>query len=524
MNIEQSTKSASVSVQESGLGLAVGIHFVIGLLLVLLDPLFGESIWDGLRASFRLLPYIGLFLMLVAAALISRQRMVIEGAIAVHYLALLLPVLGCGLSGFLLLTPEPPSHMPGAGLAVVIGIILVFISAIFVAFSTACIFSLRQLRRQTTPPRRFWSKWTLILSAVALICFVLNITNTEFRNSRKVRQNAESERTVAHENRVVAIAFSPDSALVATGSGSFYGDKWIRIWDVTSGKMVQQLQLNRPIVKLVWSPDGKWLVAGCGEDPDVDAKGATLVWETGDWKLVHEFESSDLSAVAVSPDSESLAVAVSNTPHGQKETIDVMLYELDNGEVVRVGNVSQTSSVLNITALVFTPDKQRLIAGGSMGLAVWNLPIGDESPSAEIIDVPGQYPEFPGQVASMAITVDGTELICATRSSGLLHRYSVSDLQRLHPSHPYQLGHLPPTEPMMVISDEGQVVVAEEQWPVVQCLSWPNGNVLRSITPVGSVSAIAISDNAAVLAIGTSRRVRLHDGHTGEFLRELIKP
>ena len=88
---------------------------------------------------------IGLFWMLVAAALISRQRAVIEGAIAVHYSALLLPVLGCGLSGFLLLNSEPRGHMPGAGLAVGFGIILVFISAIFVGVSTACIFSLRQL-------------------------------------------------------------------------------------------------------------------------------------------------------------------------------------------------------------------------------------------------------------------------------------------------------------------------------------------------------------------------------------------
>lgn len=69
-----------------------------------------------------------------------------------------------------------------------------------------------------------------------------------------------------------------------------------------------------------------------------------------------------------------------------------------------------------------------------------------------------------------------------------------------------------------------QVVIADSQSPVMLYLSWPDGNVVRSITPVSSVSAIAISDNSAVVAIGASRRVRLHDGHTGEFLRELIKP
>ena len=332
------------------------------------------------------------------------------------------------------------------------------------------------------------------------------------------RRNAEIERTVAHENRVVAIAFSPDSALVATGAYSFYVDKSIRIWDVTSGQLIQQLPVRRPVIELVWSGDGKWLVAGCGEEPGVEAKGATLVWDTSDWKLVHEFESSDLSAVAVSPDSESLAVAVSDSKYskyskyGIGKSCDLMLYKLGNQDVIGTGSIPPESygGYRAIASLTFTPDGRQLIAGGSVGLAVWKIPIERERKSPELI--PG--PEF-----SYMVT-DGTELVCVTH--GPLLRYAVSDLQPLQPSIPYRPVNIPSDQVKIDMSQKNRIVVGYQQ--VVQYLSWPDGAVVGSITAVELVSAIAISDDAAVVAIGTYGRVRLHDGHTGEFLRELIKP
>lgn len=77
----------------------VGLHVAIGLLLMWLDPLaslFGEQAGQiiGLRVTHPLLPCLGLFWMLVAAALVSQRRFVIKAAMSAHGAALLLPLAG----------------------------------------------------------------------------------------------------------------------------------------------------------------------------------------------------------------------------------------------------------------------------------------------------------------------------------------------------------------------------------------------------------------------------------------------
>jgi WD40 repeat protein len=526
LNVELPTKSESD--REPGLRLAVGSHALIGLLLIWLDPLaslFGDDAGRliGLRETFPLLPCFGLFWMLVAAALISRQRFVIKGAIAAHCVTLLLPVLGCGLSAFLLLTPQPRSHMSlGPGPIV---FVMVLHSVIISLFAGMCLFSLWRLLNHPARVRSFGSKRATGLAAFAVLMFALNARFVWSRTSIEDHREAEIERTAAHVGRVVAMVFSPDSAQVATGAQNFFTGQWIRIWDVGSGQMTQQLKVTRPVSDLVWSKDGKRLAAGCGEEPGVDAQGAVLVWDTSTWELVHEFESTYLSAVAMSSDSQFLAAAVSESTHGDRGTV-VMLYELGKRDEIGFGNVpsNKNGTSRQITSLAFTHDGLKLIAGGRVGLTVWKLPFEGERPPMEVINLPGRYPEAPGQVTSMAVTADGAELVCVTSGTALLHGCSLADLQHREPSLMYQLGHLPPHEPMIAMSDEGQVLIADEQWPVVQCLSWPDGGMRHSITAEDFVSAIAISGDASVLAVGTSRRVRLHDGHTGEFLRELIKP
>ncbi len=74
------------------------------------------------------------------------------------------------------------------------------------------------------------------------------------------------------------------------------------------------------------------------------------------------------------------------------------------------------------------------------------------------------------------------------------------------------------------MSENDEVLIAEPQSPVVQCLSWSTGEVLYSIRPEDLHRRSQSPKTGAVAAVGTGRRVRLHDGRSGEFLRELIKP
>jgi len=57
---------------------------------------------------------------------------------------------------------------------------------------------------------------------------------------------------------VTAVAFSPDSNLIATGS---YHDGTLRLVDTTTGKLLSEIQVSMfGVGAVAFSPDGKYLV------------------------------------------------------------------------------------------------------------------------------------------------------------------------------------------------------------------------------------------------------------------------
>ncbi len=70
---------------------------------------------------------------------------------------------------------------------------------------------------------------------------------------------AEGRRTLleGHRDRVRAVEFSPDGALLATASR----DHDVRIWDGATGEGLRPLQHNSEVRDASFSPDGRWLVS-----------------------------------------------------------------------------------------------------------------------------------------------------------------------------------------------------------------------------------------------------------------------
>lgn len=72
------------------------------------------------------------------------------------------------------------------------------------------------------------------------------------------------------------LAFSPDGKLLATASGPCWpkNDYTIRIWDITLGKLLEELPGHKGLVQaLTFSPDGRRLFSA-------GAEGTILVWDT----------------------------------------------------------------------------------------------------------------------------------------------------------------------------------------------------------------------------------------------------
>src|SRR5207249_2043137 len=77
---------------------------------------------------------------------------------------------------------------------------------------------------------------------------------------------------VQHQERIVAVACSPDGKLVVTaGDGA-------RLWEVATGKLIG-LPLQHQCKAVAFSPDGKTVLTGSGD-------GTARLWETATGKPI----------------------------------------------------------------------------------------------------------------------------------------------------------------------------------------------------------------------------------------------
>jgi RNA polymerase sigma factor (sigma-70 family) len=123
----------------------------------------------------------------------------------------------------------------------------------------------------------------------------------------------------AHNERVEAVAFSPDGKTLATGSA----DKTVKLWDVATGQLKGALRDTIQVYSLAFSPDGKSVALG-GIIPMVmprvkdlrevkeewfKERGELLVWDTATGKARSLFrdEGGRILCVAFSPDGKTLA-------------------------------------------------------------------------------------------------------------------------------------------------------------------------------------------------------------------------
>jgi WD40 repeat protein len=97
-------------------------------------------------------------------------------------------------------------------------------------------------------------------------------------------KNGNALHTIRHAENIEALAFSPDSKLLA--SGCYYGDNTARIWEVDSGKEIASLEHDDNVQILVFDPSGKILTTG-GDESDI------YIWETSTWQKKNSIPLSD---------------------------------------------------------------------------------------------------------------------------------------------------------------------------------------------------------------------------------------
>jgi CHAT domain-containing protein/WD40 repeat protein len=196
-----------------------------------------------------------------------------------------------------------------------------------------------------------------VLQAVIFCCFVTVMqAHGDARHAAQVPQLALRG---AHFDMVRAVAFSPDGALLASGSD----DNSIKLWSTRTGQAVRILIAPAGGVNAVaFSSNGKMLATGCSDK-------TIRLWSVRSGRLLRTLSghSAAVNAVAFSPNGQTLASASSDKA--------IKLWDVERGREMRTlsGHTSWVSSV------AFSPDGRILASGGwDKTVRLWDAATGKE--------------------------------------------------------------------------------------------------------------------------------------------------
>ncbi len=183
--------------------------------------------------------------------------------------------------------------------------------------------------------------------------------------TRKLRATIKREGTPVNHGGWAAhgtsysVTFSPDGKTLTLASRFLPGK--LNLWDVATGELKTTLARHRyTVVAVVFSPDGKMLATGS------ERRGVTL-WDvaTGEPKTTMTRHTGRVASVAFSPDGKTLASG------GEDRTVN--LWDVATGKPKRTlkGHTGGVSS------LAFSPDGKTLASSGPKTVTLWDVAVGE---------------------------------------------------------------------------------------------------------------------------------------------------
>ncbi len=155
--------------------------------------------------------------------------------------------------------------------------------------------------------------------------------------------DGSSLRTItAHKNGTNTIAFTPDGTLLASGGR----DHKLRLWRVSDGALVKELNQGARIISLAFSPDGGVIAAG-------DRNGRIKLWRAADETQlgVIDAHTEYVFSLAFSPTGSMLASG------GGDESLK--LWAIPGGKSIRAVTIPNSGTA---TSVAFSSDGQSVNA------------------------------------------------------------------------------------------------------------------------------------------------------------------
>jgi WD40 repeat protein len=172
----------------------------------------------------------------------------------------------------------------------------------------------------------------------------------------------------APNEMAVAIAFSPDGKIVADLSiatqDNKMGDSKIALWEVSSGKLLRLLQIpqGEVVLSLAFSPDGKTLVGGSGNEKNQPQTQVNF-WDAETGKSFRTFKGLQgcPCGLAFSSDGKQLAASGWKLNGAEVLGAEVKIWDLASSQVKHI----LTADKVVVEKIIFSPDGKILATAGN---------------------------------------------------------------------------------------------------------------------------------------------------------------
>lgn len=295
-----------------------------------------------------------------------------------------------------------------------------------------------------------------------------------------------------HGSRILSLAFSPNGKKLAAGGGN----DPIRIWDTDTGTQVIALK-DTWVQALAFAPPRGATLVSAGAFKKIRA------WEvvSGKEDKVLEGHTTPIRALVVSLTSDG-GLIVSGGQDGK-----IVLWEYPTYKKL---NILEDHKV-EITALALTPDSTRLASAGSDGIIrLWDT---DSFKPLRQVEA-GCYP------TCLAFSSDG-KMLLAGGDNNLIQLWEVATGKPLPPLKGHQ-GSLA----ALVLSRDGKLLASSAHDATIRLWDIDGRKETRKLTvSPGDVDALALSnDGKLVAAGGFNNTVHLFETETGKELFGALGP
>jgi serine/threonine protein kinase len=333
------------------------------------------------------------------------------------------------------------------------------------------------LPTQLSPPKHKSKLRWLVGSIAALALFTGGVALWQYR---PFQTQVPIEATIAptqtlqgHTSFVNAVVFSPDGkTLISAGA-----DKSIKIWDLSTGRVIRDLQGHTSFVNaLAVSPDGQIIVSA-------SADKTIKIWEyaTGQEVRTLTGHGNFVNALTISTDGQTLASAGADRI--------IRLWKLPSGKALKT--LEGHTGFIN--ALLFSSDGQMLISGGAdKTIKLWDVTTGKETRNLT---------GHKGFINAVAIRSDG-QILASASADKTIKIWDINTGKEL-----YTLtGHANYVN-ALAISPDGETLVSASADKTFKFWNLSKGELSRTMTGYNHpINYFAVSPGWQTIATGSGDR------------------